>query len=349
MKIDVFTHVLPKAYDEAVHRRIARDKLIDARGTERAVGHVSRSVWDMDFRCSIMDRYEGLVHVLTPTNRPLELIASPADAAYLARIYNDEMAKLVAKYPQRFVAAVAILPMNNVAAALSEIDRAIGQLGLKGILIHTPVYDQSLERWKPMDAPEFIPIYERMAHHDLPIWIHPRREPSRADFTNVDWPGYAINHIFGWPYETTVAMARLVFSGILEKYPSLKFITHHCGAMVPYFADRIIGAQGFWETTYGVKFAENLTRPPIEYFRMFYNDTAIYGNTPALMNGYAFFGVEHLLFGTDFPFDDASGDTFTRDTIAAVQRMNIPAADMDSIFLGNARRLLKLERVMNLR
>jgi predicted TIM-barrel fold metal-dependent hydrolase len=114
MKIDIYSHVLPKKYEEEMNRRVNRDKIVDASGAKRAISDFQQSLWDMDFRFKILDKYEGMVQILTPTNLPLELIASPADADYLARKYNDEMAELVAKYPDRFAGAVACLPLNDM-------------------------------------------------------------------------------------------------------------------------------------------------------------------------------------------------------------------------------------------
>jgi aminocarboxymuconate-semialdehyde decarboxylase len=148
--------------------------------------------------------------------------------------------------------------------------------------------------------------------------------------------------MFGWPYETTAAMVRLVFSGVLEKYPNLKFITHHLGAMIPYFSERITVGQDYAETHLGAKWKRTLSKPPIEYFKTFYGDTALNGNTPALMCGHAFFGAEHVIFATDFPFDDQEGDRFTREVIRCVEAMDIPEKDKKLIFEGNARRLLRL-------
>jgi aminocarboxymuconate-semialdehyde decarboxylase len=112
--------------------------------------------------------------------------------------------------------------------------------------------------------------------------------------------------------------------------------------MVPYFAQRIVGAYDFDESRVKLKFLRSLRRPPIEYFRMFYNDTALYGNTPALMCAYAFFGADHLLFGTDMPYDSQLGERHTRETIRAIDAMDIPEADKKKIYEDNARRLLRL-------
>ena len=124
--------------------------------------------------------------------------------------------------------------MNNVPAALEEMDRAIGKLGAKGIQIFTNV------NGRPLDEPEFYPIFERMVKkYDLPIWVHPTRTAKFPDYPTESKSKYEIWWLFGWPYETSAFMARLVFSGMLEKLPKLKIITHHLGAMVPFFDKRI--------------------------------------------------------------------------------------------------------------
>lgn len=332
MKIDIHTHIIPRKYLDKLNKYLS--------GYDRDRYQTISTLWDIDERLRLMDKYPGLVQVLTPSGQPLELIEKPDKASELARIYNDEMAELVAKYPDRFIAAVACLPMNNIDAALEETRRAITELGFKGIFIQTPIFNgPTIE--KPIDLPELMPIYEMMSNYDLPIWLHPFRLISAADYNTESESKYAIWHIFGWPYETTAAMTRLVFSGTLEKYPNLKVISHHCGAMVPYFADRITGITEFYEITLKTKLSD-LTRPPIEYFRMFYNDTAIYGNTPALMCAHAFFGTEYLLFGTDLPYGTELGDKFVRDTIGAIERMDITDSEKKSIFEDNAKSLLKL-------
>jgi predicted TIM-barrel fold metal-dependent hydrolase len=146
----------------------------------------------------------------------------------------------------------------------------------------------------------------------------------------------------GWPYETTSAMFRLVFSGILEKYPNLKVVTHHCGAMVPYFADRIAKFQDIAERR-GAPYLNLLTKAPIDYFKLFYNDTALYGNPAALMCAYAFCGAEHLLFAVDSPLgDNTGGHSNYRDTINAIEEMSITDEERTKIYEENARKLYRL-------
>ncbi len=267
---------------------------------------------------------------------PGEDVVSPKDAVELAIIANDEMAELVAKYPDRFVAAVASLPMNDIDAALKEIDRTITELRFRGIRILTDI------NGKPLDSPEFMPLYEKMAYYDLPILVQPRRVGPVSASESESKYEISISLILGWPYETAAAMTRLVFSGVLEKYPNLKVITHHCGGMVPYFAERIASVNDFAEMRRGYRYDQHLTKRPLDYYRMLYADTAVSGSTPALMCGYAFFGADHILFGSDMPFDCQLGDRSTRETILSIEQMDIPDSEKKKIFEDNAKRLLRL-------
>lgn len=330
MKIDIFPHILPIKYKEALYKLAPPgfyiQNVIDSLPT----------LFDLGHRFRIMDKFEGLMQVLTISAPPVELIAEPQKAIDLAKLANDEMAELVLKYPDKFAAAVACLPLNDMDAALQEVDRAINDLKFRGVQIASTIND------KPLDSPEFIPLYEKMSRYNLPIWIHPEREASYADYRSENRSRYMIFHIFGWPYETAAAMTRLVFSGILERFPNLKFITHHCGGMVPYLVERIKGAYDHAEILRGARYKQGLTKPPIDYFRLFYYDTAIYGNTPGLMCAYAFCGTDHMLFGTDFPYDSQFGERYIRQTIEAIENMDISDLDRKQIFEDNAKKLLRL-------
>jgi predicted TIM-barrel fold metal-dependent hydrolase len=310
MKIDVFAHILPEKYIATYSQK--NKAVLDS------VEIKSRAATDLDVRLRLMDRYPEVLQVLTVAQPALEQFVTPEEAAELARIANDELAELVNKYPDKFIAAVACLPMNDMDAALEEADRAITQLGLRGVQIYSRINGE------PLDNPKFKPLYEKMAQYDLPIWIH----PCPHEKPDPDWG------IFSWPYETASAMLRLVISGVFNDYPDIKFITHHCGSMIPYFAKRL-----HW-TLSNVTRKDPIIRNPEEHFRKFYNDTAVYGNTDALMCALAFFGVSHLLFGTDAPLGPKFG--LTRETMISVERMSIPDIDKEKIFVQNAINLLKL-------
>ena len=227
MKIDIFPHIFPVPFFERMAKVAGKAENMVKRTSEIPV------LTDLDERFRIMDRYEGYQQILTLASPPIETLADPKGAAELARIANDGMAEICAKHPKKFPAFAASLPMNNVKACLAEIDRAVGKLGARGIQIMTNV------NGRPLDDPEFAPIFEKMHALDLPIWMHPTRPQKFADYPGETGSKYDIWWCFGWPYETSAAMARMVFSGFFDRWPNLKIITHHLGAMVPFLEAQI--------------------------------------------------------------------------------------------------------------
>lgn len=331
MKIDIYSHILPKKYKEALYRYSDKFSL------EKDIHQLRPSLTNNEDRFRLLDQHEDMVQVLVVTNPPLEQAVPPQTAVDLARLCNDEVAELVSKFPKRYIAAVANLPMNNVKAALKETERAIEELGLKGIQIYSSI------QGKPISSKEFMPLYELMVHYDLPIWIHPVRTIDVPDYPTEKNSYYGISNMFGWPFDTTAAMTRLIFAGIFEKFPNIKFITHHAGGMVPYFAARIVVHQNNALQRLGLKRYEGLTKHPIEYFRMFYADTALSGNASALMCAYDFFGEDRLLFGTDMPYDNQNGAVAVNVTVEAVDRMEISKESKGKIYERNALRLLRIK------
>src|SRR6478672_5401667 len=331
MKIDIFNHFMPTAY----LRRL----------TGLIPGHVAVTAFprlatlcDVDARLRLLERFGNLQNVLSLANPPLELVAGPDVTPELARIANDALAEICARHCDHFPAFVAALPMNNIDAALAEIDRAIATLGARGVQIFTHVAGQ------PLSQPEFRPVFRRMVEHDLPIWVHPMRGPDFADYKSEQASEDEIWFAFGWPYETTACMTRLIYSGLFDELPKLKIITHHYGGMIPFFSGRI--ALGFKQIFFGAPDrnpgAERLKKPPREYFKMLYADTALNGDVGATVCGHAYFGTERCLFATDAPFDSEKGRGLIAGTIAAVNALDISPAAREQIFSGNARALLKL-------
>ena len=332
-KIDIYTHIIPPKYKEALYQRGDSrffnenwDKVID--GTP--------ALTDLDNRLRILEKYEGLSQVLTIASPALEEATSPEDAVYLAELGNNELAELLTRYPDKFTAAIACLPVNNMNASLKEAERVIKDHGFKGIQLYTP------SNGKPLDSPEFMPLYAMMANYDLPVWIHPARGRHIPDYRDEDHSRYYIYQMFGWPYETTAAMVRLVFSGIFDKYPGIKFITHHYGAMLPFFSERLVVGQDYAEENLRAKWKQALKKPPIEYFKDFYADTALNGNPAAMACGYQFFGPERTVFATDFPYDNENGERFTREVINAVDSLDISIQEKEMIYHLNAERILHL-------
>ena len=329
-KIDIFCHIIPQKYKEVLYRKAKSCFYLEANNSRPAL-------FDLDIRFRVMDKFEGLQEVLSIGAPPVEYMIAGKEAVDLAKMANDEMAELLIKYPDRFVGAVASLPMNDIEAALQEADRAIKDLNFQGVQIYSPI------NGKPLDWPELMALYEKMEDYDLPIWIHPARDRNIPDYPHEKESMYNLFMIFGWPYETSLAMARLVFSGVLERYPNIKFICHHCGAMIPSFQQRIPGGQIAKENV-NAKPLQKRSKSPLDYFRKFYVDTALSGNTPALMSGYAFFGPDNILFGSDYPYPGGAekGDVLLGKAIKSVELMDVPHKDKIKIFEKNARRILHL-------
>ena len=334
MIIDVFNHFMPRSILERL------SSLVPGHATLSAFPELP-TLWDPDARLRMMDEFEGLQQVLSLANPPIEMLGPSDETPELARIANDGLAELCRKYPDRFPAFIASMPMNNVEACVREADRAIVELGAKGIQIFTNVLG------RPLSAPEFRPIFRSMVKHDLPVWIHPIRGPQFSDYASEKASENEIWFTFGWPYETTACVTRLIFSGIYDELPSLKIITHHMGGMVPFYAGKI--DLGFDQIFHG-KTTENpvarkagLKRRPVEYYKMLYGDTALNGSVAATRCGHAFFTTGHCVFATDAPFDAEKGRMLIRETINAVNGLEIPKAEKDRIFAGNARALLKLD------
>ena len=332
MKIDVFNHFFPKRYfDEFIKLGPGLKDL------GKRVQNVPTIV-DLDQRFRVMDEFGDFTQVLTLPAPPLEELAGPETSMLLARVANDGLAELVEKHPKRFTAFVASLPMNNPDEALKELDRATARLGAVGIQVFTNVAG------RPLDASELQPLLEEAARRDLPIWMHPARGADFPDYKAEEKSKYEIWWTFGWPYETSVAMSRLVFSGLFERFPNIKIITHHMGGMIPYFEGRVgYGWDQLGSRTSDVDYVSllrSMKKRPIEYFRNFYADTALFGAQAGTRCGLDFFGIDHVLFATDMPFEPAPG-LYARETIRAIESLGLTTDEKDRIYCKNAERLLK--------
>lgn len=308
MKIDVYTHIMPEKYLAALKKKMP------SAAEFREAQYLSNT--NVDIRIKYMDRYPDVLQVLTLSLPPVEALFKPSNAADLSRRANDELAELVAKHPDRFIAGVACLPLNDIDAALNEIDRAVTKLKLRGIQLFTNINGE------PLDLPKFRPLYEKMAYYDLPIWIHPWVDRSKEE------------NVFIFDYEIALAMLKLVSSGTFQDYPGIKFIMHHCGGIVPLFDGRIS-----WlcpEIHRNGQVIDTLA-----HLRKFYVDSAVSGSTSALMCAYDFYGIDQMLFAADIPLGPWPAG-MTLKTIQSVERMPIPDNEKQQIFERNAIKLLKL-------
>jgi aminocarboxymuconate-semialdehyde decarboxylase len=335
MKIDVFNHIFPKAYFDKMVSVAPKGKDMHKRVREIPC------IVDLDERFKIMDKFDDYAQVICLGSPPIEVFGPPDICRDMAKLANDGMADLVQRHPDRFLGFIASLPMNDPEGLLKEAERAVNELGAVGVQVFSNVLG------KPLDRPETMPLFQLMEKLDRPIWIHPARGADFPDYKSEAKSHYEIWWTFGWPYETSAAMAHLVFAGLFDRFPNVKIITHHMGGMVPYFEGRVgpgwdqLGTRTSDEDY--TLLLKKLSKRPLDYFRMFYADTALMGSKAGTVCGLQFFGVEKTVFASDSPFDPEKGSAYIRWTIEIIDSLDITAEQRYAIYEGNARHLLKLK------
>jgi aminocarboxymuconate-semialdehyde decarboxylase len=338
VKIDAFCHIMPRPYFD---RFFELDVSIHAENLRKRVSNIPALV-DLDVRFSQMDEFGDYRQIINIAAPPVEDLGSPKTSKEMARIGNDSMAELVAKYPDRFAGFTACVPMDDPDAAVAELDYACNDLGALGAQIYTHVHGDA------MDAERFDPFYARVAELGKLLQVHPCRSSAWSDYPNEVRSKFEIWWTFGWEYDLSAFMARIVFGGVLERFPDLKLLIHHGGSMVPHFSGRV--GPG-WDQL-GARTPESqredvtgypLTKRPIEYFKMMYADTAMFGAAHALRCTIDFYGTDHVLFASDSPYDPEKGPGYIRATIKNLEEIGLSEDEKDAIFRGNVSRLLGLE------
>jgi predicted TIM-barrel fold metal-dependent hydrolase len=335
MKLDAFCHVMPRRYADVLSQLENTPAAANIRNRINGIP----SLVDLDLRFRQMDEfgpdYRQIVSLPAP---PPEDLGEAWVAREMATIANDALAELVAAHPDRFAGWVAAMPMNDPAAAVAEAERAVG-LGALGVQIYTNVNGH------PLDEARFDPFWAKMAELDRVVWVHPSRSAAFPDYVTEEKSRFEIWWVFGWPYETSAFMSRIVFSGVFDRHPDLKILTHHAGAMVPFFEGRVgpgwdqLGARTPPDRREEIE-GPSLSKRPIDYFRMFYADTAVFGAAPALRCALDFFGVDRMLFASDSPFDPEKGPGYIRATIENIESLGLSEADRAQLYEGNARAVL---------
>lgn len=326
--IDIYCHIYPDRFFQEMTR--VSPQLENLGKRLRSI----KKLFDLDERFREMDTFGDYRQIVSLPNPPIEDIAKPDVGLGLARIANDSMAELCRKYPTRFPAFAAALCLADIDGSLAEARRAIDTLGARGIQIFTNVAG------KPLDDPAFRPVFDLMAQYDLPIWLHPVRTSAMTDYPSEPKSRFEMWWCFGWPYDTSVAMARLVFSGLFDRHPKIKVITHHCGGMIPYFDGRVgAGLQVLGSRTSDEDYSQvlpSLKRPHLDYFRDFHADTAMFGGQYGIRCGTEFFGADRIVFATDTPLGPISP------TIEVVESLGLAQSDLRKIKSGNAAKLLNM-------
>ncbi len=333
MKLDAFNHFSPAPYFAEFCR-------LQPQHPAATLFKLRPELYDIEARLRLLDQVPDYAQVLCLANPPLEAIAGPEESPRLARLGNDTLAATCRTYPDRFPGFVAGLPMNNPAAAVVEARRAVRELGACGVQMFTNV------NGVPLSDPQFLELFATMVELDRPILVHPIRMGNHADYVSETKSEAEVWFTFGWPYETSACMARLIYAGLFDRLPDLRILTHHYGGMIPFFAEKI--TLGFEQIFFGTMernpLAERhgLKRAPLDYFKLLYGDTATNGSHAATLCGHAFFGTDRTIFATDAPFDPDGGIHLVRRTIAAVEGLPITAEEKAQIFDRNVRRFFRL-------
>jgi len=329
MRIDAYTHFIPEKFFA---------KLVDS-----GYGDIGKRVreipciHDLEVRRRIVDKFKDYAQILSYSQPPLELLTKGAELDEYSKLINDGLAGICAKYGDQFPGWVAQVSLAAPDAGVGEASRAIKN-GALGVQIYTNIAG------KPLDDPAFEPFFAAMEKLNKPIWMHPARGANFADYATEKKSKYEIWWTFGWSYETAAAMARLVFSKIMDKYPNLKIITHHFGGIVPMLEGRIgpgwdqLGARTSDEDLHAL--LGQLKKRPLDYFKhSFYCDTAVFGGEPATHCGLAFYDLDKIVFASDCPFDPEKGTMYARETLRILEGTDMPKADKEKIWHGNLERI----------
>ncbi|HEX3048183.1 MAG TPA: amidohydrolase family protein [Bacillota bacterium] len=295
----------------------------------------TKSLIDTGARLEVMDRLGVEKHVLVPLPEIGTVRLEPLLAAEAAKVGNDEMGELVMRHPGRF-SGVATLPTNNAEVMIAEFERAVTKLKLAGGVLGVG------PNLKSLDHPDFEGLYARAVELNVPLWIHPARSAELPDYPYEQGGSKCqFFQAFSWLFDSTLAMHRLVFSGVFERYPALRMIIHHHGAIIPYFIGRLEIGIRFFEKNAGRQ-VDTVVQPPYaKHYQKFHVDTATQSYNPeALQMAVDFFGVEHLLFGTDAPMDETGGMVMGSNADQSVAALSITEEQRRQIYFGNAERIL---------
>ena len=323
--VDVHNHYYPPPYIDALRSGPSNVRItMDAEGNPclHYPGDYNIAVRghrDIDYRETVLKEFAVDTQVISLTT-PGTHVESPETAARLASLVNDAFARVVHDKKGRF-AALATLPLNDPAASVRELERACTQLGMRGAMLFSNVNGVALADSR------FWPLYEAANSLDAVLHIHPT-DPVGVEAMAEFW----LMPLVGFLMDTTLAAAKLVFAGVPERFPRIRWVLSHLGGAIPYLAERLDrGFHAFRECR------ANILRPPSDYLRQFYYDTVNFDRN-ALALAISFAGVDHILAGSDYPHQIGSIPSM----LASLRGLTISDVDRAKILGANASRLFVL-------
>jgi aminocarboxymuconate-semialdehyde decarboxylase len=324
--VDVHNHYYPPEYIKALEQgpsavRITHDK--DKNPCLHYPGDYNVAVpghRDIDYREQVL-REQGIDTQIITLTTPGTHIEDAATAVRLAQLVNDCFARVVADKGGRF-AALATLPLCDPAASVTELRRAMQQLMFPGAMVFSNINGVALSDQR------FWPLWEAANELGAVIHIHPTNPVGVEAMLD-----YWLMPLVGFLMDTTLAAASLVFSGVVERFPNIRWVLGHLGGAIPYLAERLDrGYEAFPDCR------KNISRPPTSYLKQhFYFDTVNF-DPRALELAVSFAGAEHVLAGSDYPHQIGSIPKM----LESLKAMKVPEDDRKKILGGNAVKLLGL-------
>ena len=338
MVIDFQSHLFPEEYLSEM-ARIQGNVILEAPDSNSGMSYfydrtlkcrINTATFqgrDPDRRVEHMDRLGIDVQILSVPPPGADRFDG-AGASSLARKANDALARICKKYPRRFV-GLFTLPTASIKASLEEIERSVNELGLSGFGCYSNL------NGRPLDHEDFFPLYERLAGLKLPVYIHPTA-PLATQATGLDIMPVLI---YGWAFDSTVAMTRLIYGRVVERFPQLDFVVADVGGVLAFFAQRATNI--YRGRTEEIRDKYGLKENPLDSFKKFYVDTADH-SCSTLRCVLDFFGPDRLVLGTNYPYGPEEGCLFVKNSLGSIEGLGLKKAEKDMILGGNAARVLKI-------
>jgi aminocarboxymuconate-semialdehyde decarboxylase len=330
MNIDVHAHYVPTGSLEMAARIGARHGLevhtadggrtVLLRDGKPFLTQATAEFSNLDLRLSIMDQQGVDMQVLSPAGSYFFYWMAAADSLEYARWLNDRLGDAVAKFPRRFV-ALASVPMQEPLRAAAELERVMSRLGFRGAEIASNINGRYL------DDPALEPFWQAAQALDAVIFIHPNQVVGAERMKD-----YNLTNLIGNPTDTSLAVAKLIFSGILERFPRLALLLAHAGGFLPYTWGRL--DRGYAIQNSGKR---NISKPPSDYVKLLYFDTITH-SPMALQYLIGNFGADRVLLGSDYPYDMGDPEPLT-----SLSSSNLDQAQMRQVAGANARKLFHID------